>query len=255
MRPTLADVLLSSCLLPVAIPAHAVGQGIPGGRLQGTVVDSITRAGIPAAVVFLEGRGEVFSDARGRYRLEGVPPGEYLLAAVTHDCRIAAVRLTVGDVDSAHVDLTVGLQRLAGADAARTRARAEGTGLKVVTREEILAMGTRTLPEILRHVAPSMVGAAASRPGTTVRVRERGVSTLTGDRTPLLLLDGVRVADVRAYDGIDPATIMRIEIGAGTVGGWEHGLDAASGVIHVHTHLARPAGDPYCGALSERIDG
>jgi hypothetical protein len=238
-----------SCLF---VSAPAAAQVAAAGHIHGTVLDSMTGVGLAQAVVFLEGRAEVWSDERGRYRLEAVPPGEYLLAAVTRDCRIAAVRLTFGAVDSARVDLTVGVQRLAGAAAARTRDRAEGTGLKVVTREEIARMSGRTLPEILRRAAPSMVGATSSRPGASVRIQERGVSTLTGSRTPLLLLDGVRVADMRALEGIDPTTIARIEIGAGAVGGWQHGLDGASGVIHIHTHLARPAGDPYCGALSER---
>jgi hypothetical protein len=198
----------------------------------------------------LEGRAEVRSDASGRYVLTNVPVGEYLLAAITRDCRIAAVRLRLRAPDSVRLDLEVGLQRLEGGDAARTRARAEGTALKVTTRAEIQALGERSLPGILRRIAPSMVGAPASRPGASVQLLERGVSTVTGSRTPLLLIDGVRVTDTQVLESLDPWIVTRIEVGAGAVGGWEHGMLGASGVIHIHTERGRWAADSYCGLAS-----
>jgi outer membrane cobalamin receptor len=78
------------------------------------------------------------------------------------------------------------------------------------------------------------------------------VSTLTGDRTPLMLVDGVRISDIGALESIDPGSVTRIEVAAGSVGGWAQGLEGASGVIHIHTHRGRSAADPYCGATTGR---
>ena len=247
MRPTRLLLVGVCCWL---VPAAAFPQDRPTGVIHGFVVDSITRSAIAGALLMLEGRDEVRSDGRGRFVLSDVPIGEYLLAAITRDCRIAAVRLRLHRPDSVRLDLEVGLQRLEGGDAARTRERAEGTALKVTTRAEIQALGERSLPDILRRIAPSMVGAPASRPGASVRLSERGVSTVTGSRTPLLLIDGVRVTDTRVLESLDPGIVTRIEVGAGAVGGWEHGIQGASGVIHIHTQRGRWAADSYCGRAS-----
>ena len=88
MRP--AALVVGLCWL---IPATVFSQGRTTPRIQGLVVDSVTGRVIPNAVVMLEGAGEVWTDRAGWYALNQVPDGEYLLAAVTRDCRIAAVRL------------------------------------------------------------------------------------------------------------------------------------------------------------------
>jgi hypothetical protein len=247
MRP--AALLVGLCWL---IPAPLISQDRTPPRIQGLVVDSVTGAAIPEAVVLLEGVGETWTDRNGRYALNQAPDGEYLLAAVTRDCRIATVRVRLTDGEPVRLDLSVGVQRLDGAETARTRERAEGTGLKVTTREEIQRLKARTVPEILRRIAPSMVGGPTAKPGTTLRATERGRTTITRSRTPLLLLDGVRVSDMQALESIDPSTVIRIEVGGGAVAGWEHGLDGANGVIHIYTVQERPVANPWCGAAPRR---
>lgn len=247
MRP--AALLVGFCCL---IPAPLLSQERAPPRIQGLVVDSVTGAVIPEAVVLLEGVGETWTDRNGRYVLSQAPDGEYLLAAVTRDCRIATVRVRLTGSQPVRLDLSVGLHRLDGADAARTRNRAEGTALKVTTREELQKLKARTVPEMLRRIVPSMVGGPTAKPGTTLRATERGRSTITRSRTPLLLLDGVRVTDMQALESIDPATVIRVEVGGGAVAGWEHGLDGANGVIHIYTVQERPVANPWCGAALPR---
>lgn len=245
--------LVRSCALVVLcglIPSATRSQEPPGSRIQGVVIDSITGAAISRALVMLDGGGESFTDPAGRYSLNGVAVGEHLLAVVTSDCRIAAVRLTLDEVVAVRLDVEVGLERLPGVTEARTRARSEGTALRVATRDEIQRLGERSLPAVLRRIAPSMVGAPDTRPGGTVDVTQRGVSTITGSRTPLILLDGVRVSDVRILDAIDPGSVTRIEIAAGPAGGWAHGNEGVNGFIHIHTHSGDPVEEPYCGATA-----
>jgi hypothetical protein len=247
MRP--AALVVGFCWL---IPAPLISQDRTPPRIQGLVVDSVTGSAIPQAVVLIEGHGQTWTDRSGWYALQQVPDGEYLVAAVTRDCRIATVRVRLTDNEPVRLDLNVGLYRMEGADAVRTRERAEGSGLKVTTRDEIQKMKARSVPEILRQIAPSMVGGPTAKPGSTLRATERGRTTLTRPRAPLLLLDGVRVADMQAFESIDPTTVIRVEIGGGAIAGWEHGLDGASGVIHVYTVNERPVENPWCGAAPPR---
>jgi hypothetical protein len=232
------------------LAAAAAGQDRPP-RLQGVVLDSLSGHPLSNALVLLEGRGHVFTTGDGRYAFDlDLPTGEYVLAAVTYDCRIGAVRMSLYDGDPVRLDLAVGVQRIEGAEAAETRRQAVGTGVRVASRDEIARLGERSVPAVLRRLAPSMVAAEASRPGGAVQLRERGTSTVTGPRTPLILLDDVRVTDTRILESLDVDAITRIEIAAGAAGGWAWGLEGANGVVHIRTHDRDLARDPYCGAAS-----
>lgn len=230
--------------------SRAAAQDRPP-RVQGVVTDSMSGSAVGNALVLLEGHGQVFTASDGRYAFHTQPPlGEHLLAVVTRDCRIAASRLTLDEHGPVRLDLSIGLQRLEGADAGFTREGALSTDVRVTTREEIQRLGERSLPAILRRIAPSMIGADASRPGIAVQLRERGVSTLMGSRTPLILIDDVRVVDTRILETFDVDEISRIEIAAGATGGWAWGLEGASGVVSIRTREADLANNPYCGAAS-----
>jgi hypothetical protein len=242
-----AILLVGLCSL-AASPAVAQ-ERLP--RISGVVVDSTSGAVVGNALVLLEGHGQVFTSSDGRYAFPSAPPpGEYLLAAVTRDCRIAAVRLTLDGLDPRRLDLSIGLQHLQEPDAAYAQETSFGTGVRVTTREEIERLGEGNLPAILRRIAPSMVAANASSPGAAVQLRERGVSTVTGSRAPLILLDDVRVVDTRLLDVVDVDQISRIEVAPGATGGWAWGLEGASGVVIIRTREGDLARNPYCGAAS-----
>lgn len=254
-RPARAGSLAAACG-PVALtallacyffaaPAHA--RQDPGATVHGVVTDSITGLRIPAALVLLDDRAEVWSDGDGGFRFEAVPHGEYLLAAVSPDCRVAAARLRIREAIPLEVELRVGLQRLESATETAAPERSEGGSTRVVTRQEIIAMDLHSLPEILRRMAPGMVSGPSGQVGQPVRLRERGVTTITGSRTPLILLNGVKLNDTAVLDGIDPLSVRRIEIAPGAVGGWAHGTQGASGVIRIYTYDGTPEAEPYCG--------
>lgn len=244
-----AALLLGGLCWWAASPALA--QDRPPPRLQGVVLDSLSGDLVADALVLVEGHGQVYTTGDGRFAFRhDLPPGDYVVAAVTRDCRIAAARLHLADADPVRLDLTVGLQRLEGAEAADKSRHATGTGVKVTTRQEIQRLGEQNVPSILRRLAPSMVTSDASRPGAAIQLRERGISTVTGSRTPLILIDDVRITDTRILETLDVDEIIRIEIAPGSVGGWTYGLEGASGVIHIRTQEGDLARNPYCGAAS-----
>jgi iron complex outermembrane receptor protein len=244
-----AALLLGGLCWWVASPGLA--QDRPPPRVQGVVLDSLSGDLVTDALVLLEGHGQVFTTGDGRFAFRfDLPPGEYLVAAVTRDCRIGAARLYLADADPVRLDLAVGLQRLEGAVVADRSRQAIGTGVKVTTRHEIQRMREQSVQSILRRLAPSMVTADASRPGSAIQLRERGVTTVTGSRTPLVLIDDVRVTDTRILESLDVDEIIRIEIAAGASGGWSYGLEGASGVIHIRTRDEDLTRNPYCGAAS-----
>jgi hypothetical protein len=242
-----AVLLLGGLCWWAASPASA--QDRPPPQIQGVVLDSLSGDPVADALVLLEGQGQVLTGRDGRYAFRyDLPAGQYVVAAVTRDCRVGVARLFLSVPDPVRLDLSIGLQRLEGADETATTRQATGTGVKVTTRGEIERLGERSVPAILRRLAPAMVAADASRPGAAVQLRERGVSTVTRSREPLILIDDVRVTDTRLLESLDIGVITRIEIDAGAAGGWAYGLEGANGVIHIHTDEAGLARNPYCGA-------
>ena len=73
--------------------------------LHGRVVDAETGAPLPGAHVFLSNSTHgTTTDAEGRYRLDGVVPGRYEVAASMLGYRLATERLTLPTPDDAPVD-------------------------------------------------------------------------------------------------------------------------------------------------------
>ncbi|WBO83684.1 TonB-dependent receptor plug domain-containing protein [Hymenobacter yonginensis] len=72
-----------------------------------------------------------------------------------------------------------------------------------------------------------------------VRVRIRGISTLTGGGGPLLLLDGIQLPNTQSLQGIPPSMVERIEVLKGPSAAI-YGMRGMGGVIAVFTKHGNP---------------
>lgn len=128
-----------------------------------------------------------------------------------------------------------------------------------VTAEELAASGERSLPRQLGKAAGVWIQETNLGGGSPI------LQGLSGNQV-LLLVDGVRMNDAttrngvnQMLNGIDPATVERIEVlrGPRSV---QYGSDALGGVVSVWTKRRAPSGaDPaaerLAGALAGRHDG
>src|SRR2546422_8873614 len=74
-----------------------------------------------------------------------------------------------------------------------------------------------------------------TRGGRPASAGRRGRSSVVLQDAPLVVLDGVRLTDFRALDGIPAATILTIAIYNGIEGTTYYGTNAVSGVIVIRT--------------------
>jgi hypothetical protein len=72
--------------------------------------------------------------------------------------------------------------------------------------------------------------------GEPTRIWRHGQATILLNDTPLLFVDGVRVADIRALGDIPASEIEVIRVRTGLNSSAEFGTNSASGVILVETH-------------------
>ncbi len=115
-----------------------------------------------------------------------------------------------------------------------------GHSVTVITAEDIVSAGWRTLPEALRTV-PGLYLSQSGAPGSTVSISIRGSRTAQ----VLVMVDGVRVNDPSGptreaeIQSIDLSNVERIEVVRGPLSGL-YGSDATAGVIHVITKRGEP---------------
>ena len=105
----------------------------------------------------------------------------------------------------------------------------------VITQADISRLGAKTAWEAVKRRVPGLTY-DENTAGEPTRIWRHGQSTILLDDTPLLYVDGVRVADIRALGDIPASEIEVIRVRTGLDSSAEFGTNSASGVILVETH-------------------
>src|SRR5438876_11277935 len=118
-------------------------------------------------------------------------------------------------------------------------------GVQVITAEQIARSGAHTAWDVLKREAPTLT-LRDTRGGRPASAGRRGRSSILLEDAPLVVLDGVRLTDFRALDGIPAATILTISVYNGIAGTTYYGTNAVSGVIVIQT---KDGAEPECKRL------
>lgn len=110
----------------------------------------------------------------------------------------------------------------------------QNAGGWLITAEQIERSGSHTAWEVLKHEAP-MLTLEEDRDGQPRRLRWRGRSSVYLDDAPIVVLDGVRIADWKVLVQIPAGQIELINIMTGIEGTTYYGTNAVSGVIEIRT--------------------
>ncbi|MGH7529325.1 MAG: TonB-dependent receptor [Gemmatimonadales bacterium] len=110
----------------------------------------------------------------------------------------------------------------------------EPSGEDLITEEEIVASGARTAWDALRRTAPylQMVERGNGQPAV---MRRRGKSSIILNDAPIIMVDGVRLADFRHLDLIPATTIDHIVVMRGIDATTYYGTNAVGGVVLIKT--------------------
>jgi outer membrane cobalamin receptor len=183
----------------------------------------------------------VVTDSRGRFEVEGLAWGERPVILVSSRCSITTATVVVSEVDRREYHLTLP-QEIADRQREDMRARAEGI---YMTADEIMATRARRMIDVVRRVAPQMVGAPGVQPGDVSPVRGRNRSTASGVTEPVLVVDGAVLGrGDRILSDLAPGEVAALEILKGAAGGWMYGSEGAGGVIRVWTKRGGAASAP-----------
>lgn len=184
------------------------------GRIEGPVV--VGRTPVDDAEITLTGQGRrVRTDGDGRFVLEGIPPGQYVVEAESPRWgrAVETVRVVAGRTTPVELSLEAVFhldEMVVSAGAGATRRSEAYQPASVVTNRELVVLGQATLGETLSRepgVSSTYFGPGASRPVI------RGIG---GDRVRILE-GGVGVGDASSTSpdhavGIETRTADRIEV-------------------------------------------
>lgn len=239
--PPIPRAVALSAGLALAFPVGVVGQG-PGVRVTGVVVSERGSLPIPGALVALDAGRRTMADSAGAFVLDDVRPGPYRIAAVAPGCHVGLGEVTVSATGTLEVRLAVALppeaeERLASWSLG---ARSTGESVRSITGEEIRRRHFRSIPDVLRALAPDMVGGESASAGGRQSLRGRGAPTVGASGDPLVVIDGVRMGQrsMDALASMNANEVERVEVVRGGTGGWRYGIQGANGVIRITTRDA-----------------
>ncbi|MGB9609957.1 MAG: TonB-dependent receptor [Bryobacteraceae bacterium] len=232
---TVLQLLASAVLLAWGLLAQSPAPAVIEGRVTFAGNGEPLRG---ASVVLTPGGKIVESDAEGRYRFQGLAPGEYTLVAHVHALTDEKKTVRVQAGGTATVDFALGISPLKESITVTASGREESTAdalLSVVSLDGYQLTGRSASPSLGDLIGDEAgVARRSYGPGTTRPV----IRGFDGDRV-LVLQDGMRTGTVSSQSGdhgepIDPNDLERVEVvkGPATL---LYGSNAIGGVVNVLT--------------------
>ncbi len=210
-------------------------------RVTGRVLSDSASAGLSGVNVTVKGAsGGAITDARGGYSIS--VPDNSKTSLVFSSVGYTAQEVTVGAKTVINVTL---------ASSFNTLSDVVVIGYQTVRRRDVLAsvssIGAKDLKDVpLTSAAEALNGRLAGVTATTsqgspdadVRIRVRGGMSITGDNSPLYIVDGVQVEN--ALNTIAPQDIQSIDVLKDASATAIYGARGANGVIVITTKSGRP---------------
>ena len=253
----LKKLLTATLFFFLTVPA--TGALAQTGTITGVVTDSTTGDPIPGVSILVAGTQiGTSTDANGEYDLTGVPAGQQTLeatfvgyrdervsvdvqpnATTTRDIQIAEAAVELEDV----VVTALGVER---------EERSLGYSVSQIEGETVDRTGeTNFIDNLSGKIAGANVNSSSGLGGSS-RIVLRGVSSITGENEPLIVIDGVPLdnsnlnssgqqAGFGGYDFgnaasmINPASVQSISVLKGPSAAALYGSRAANGVIEITT--------------------
>jgi len=240
-----------------AAPMPALAQT---GTITGRVVDARSLRPLGGAHVRVESTaiGQQ-SNASGRFLLTDVSAGRHTVhvefagfEAAEQVADVVAGQVAAIEVRLAPVAVALGEVVVTGVGA-ETRRRALGTSVHVLSSRAIEEAAVQSVAQLVQGRVPgAVVNAVSGQPGTGALISFRGVSSVFGPQTPVIMVDGVRVDNEQATAAgtggeqssaladLLVSDIERVEVTRGGAASTLFGSDAATGVIQIFTKKGRP---------------
>jgi TonB-linked SusC/RagA family outer membrane protein len=260
-RSARIGLALMALLVGASAPASAQAQN---GRLNGTVTDQATGAGLDGARVIVTGTPLIATtDASGKFAVRSIAPGTYEVRALRIGYKPQVHSVTIGPNETAVLDFAlpvapVQLDEIVTTATGEQRKLEVGHAVSSIDAAGIAAEQpiTSVTDLISGRAAGVQVLKSSGTTGTGARIRIRGANSISLSNEPLYYIDGVRLEsssssstlDIGGFGAGDPRTngpsrlndlnpddIESIEIVKGPAAATLYGIQASNGVVRITT--------------------
>lgn len=240
---------------------------IAAGKISGRVIDSSTKEGIRGAVISVSGaKRTTITNASGDFILPMIPVGNHVVSVKIFGYKSVNRSVTVTDnveakLSVALVAVAASLNEVVTTATGMQRKMEIGNDVTTLKVDSILrAAPVDNLSDLLATRVPGVYAMPSSgNPGAPTKIRIRGVSSVNQSNDPIIIVDGVRVANDQTkgernmalsagatsnnvqymvsspLDLIDINNIETLEVFKGPSAVALYGSDAANGVIVITT--------------------
>jgi TonB-dependent starch-binding outer membrane protein SusC len=245
---------VAAACLTLLLGAQTLGAQTGTSAARGRVTDVAGRP-LDAVQVLVPGGNRVTrTDARGVYRLGGLPAGTYILRAqqlgygvVSHQIVLAGNDTAVADFVLRPTALSLDAVVVTGT-AAESRKKEVGNSMAGISAKDIETSPVKNGQDIVGARAPGItVLTNSGQPGAGGTIRLRGTNSITQGNNPIIYVDGVRIYSDNApispgarqvtttFNDIKAEDIERVEVVKGAAATTLYGTEASGGVIQVFT--------------------
>jgi len=218
--------------------------------VAGRLLDAESGRPIEGATVdLLELGAGAVTDSLGSFRIQGVPPGEYVLRVrhLAYGVHVHAV--DVPEDEDLSIELKLSPQALALEPLeveVSGRPRAENTSTNVITRVQIEKMigRARNIGDVVTRYIPGARATEAIGGFLCLEFRGASGSRTTGCNYPLVVMDGLPVSEpARFLRDLQLQDLEKIEFVPASEGTVRYGREATYGVLVIETRHAAMAQD------------
>lgn len=252
--------MIKKLLLLILVTCTTTSLAFAQGTVTGVVTDATTDEELPGVNVLIsELQKGTATDANGEYTIENVPAGTYEIIASFIGYKKYIEEIEVSGEKTVHnINLepdVLGLEEVVVSALGFERDADEvGTSSSRVSGENISQSGeTNVVASLSAKAAGVNITGSSGDPGAASRIVIRGANTITGDNSPLFVIDGVPAynstfgSDVdgvsqqsRAND-INPEDIESVQVLKGPSAAAIWGSRAANGVVLIETKSGQGA--------------
>jgi len=204
--------------------------------ISGRVTDVKDGAPLPGVTVKIKGGGATTTNPDGSFALN-TPKEEVTLEVSFIGYFTKLVKATKGKT----LDLGLELDPKALSEVVvtgvgvATSKKKLGISVESITADKLPAPPNSSISQALvGKIAGAQISSTDGTPGAKVNILLRGVNSLRGGTSPMILMDGI---EVRATDlgSLDLSNVERIEVVEGAASSTIYGAQGANGVIQIFT--------------------
>lgn len=239
-RPVLAGRAALLLLLLAAPQGSAQEVGSVAGRVLSTIATGSSE-GVPGVTVrFPSLRLQGVTDARGRFAFAAVPAGRHEIRVEVVGCEVETRAVEVRRGASAAVEFVLDRPAVEIAPVVVTGAPGEVSEVELpfavgrVDAGEVERRSARTIADLIRGELPgARIVQGSGLPGSEVSIQLRGPGSITGERGPLVVVDGVVAAG--GLVDLVPRDVRSIRVLKGAAAAALYGARGGAGVIEIAT--------------------